>query len=819
MPVSVFNFSILIPTLGRKTECLLALLSSIAKQDYEKSKYEVLLIQNGDFPDIDRSVFNKQFSNLHIEFCRTNSLGINTARSFGLTKARGVILLMLDDDVILPDTSYLSRLWWAHKNNPEVLALGGSYQSLRKASLLDRIYNLDAHLSLRSSQRGRYSVDLLGGCVSYKKSYLDRYALLPNSNLLYGATETEFHHRLFRAGAILKYQYNLSVYHNPQMTFVEYCKKAYRQGHGFSRYCFYKSGAKKNVSFGWKPRLILSIRELFYSWGSGEIPFAYSFRPIQRAYGYTKSRIIQFFSNIKWASYRCYANYLSQKINKRIKHYGSSGTFFLGANSTHSFSLRSAWTCGQLESLANGLGLLKELLVLDVAKIDKFTDLSYYVQKYSHFKVALYCSNNLLTPLEIKRNVERATSLLQQAKYKYKLNSVVLIEHSHIEQWPEPRIVHQGKKFSQRLKFSIIIPFYNNSLFLKRVMQSLCEQNYSKEKYEIVLVSDGSSADHVRAVQDFVDLNQHTSISIIQWEKSSKNPKEFRAGMARQLGSMFAAGEYLSFLDSDIIVQSDYLLELEKGFSVYNIIQAKRRMLNEESTALTVQGANHFSGVYKEEEYWETFKNNKDWETLWAYWKYTCTYSLSLKRRDFFELGGFRPQYNQYGFEDVDLGFRAYLGGLRFGYSNSDVFHLYPQGLGAIHHFNAAKREALLVSSCETFYRLNLSPALYKEFEFFLRGRNFNYQSLKARDYVHLTCWKDYFHSVQHYLRQYSARGYWSLVRAYGHSYVFFSKVYYHNFRPILMKPYYFTRYQCQKYALLFKAEKDVQSELAKERN
>lgn len=817
MPANLFDLSILIPTLGRKKEGLAALLSSIDQQQFKKSKIEVLLIQNGNAETLDLDFFKALFPDLLIQLHRITNLGINQARSMGLCRAQGHILLMLDDDVILPDDRYLLRLQRAHEDSPEVLAFGGCYRSMRNASLFDRIYNLDAHLSLRSAQRGAYSVDLLGGCVSYKKTHLDKYGLLPNSTLQYGATETEFHHRLFQVGALLKYQQNISVYHNPQMGFVEYCRKSYRQGHGFSRHCIYKSGAKKNISLSFNSRILLSTRELFYTWGTGELPLVRLLMPLRRVFGNIKNRTLQQLSNIKWRLHQYYVDHLNKRINKRTKHYGSEGTVLIGTKSLNSLSLYASWDTATLIPLSQGLDLFssdskaKAKLILDVGVVDNAVDLSKWILQHSDLPVALYCSNELLTPLELKRNVEKANVLLRQAKYKHKLKSIALIRQDHIDRWPEPVVLYENQNRHFRSKFSVVIPFYNNSLFLKRVLQSLCQQNYVNEKYEIILVSDGSDSEHVDAVCSYAAQNQQISISVIQWDKSLLDPKEFRAGMARQIGSMHARGEYLSFLDSDIIVQPDYLSELEKSFSIYDIIQAKRRMLDAPSTEATVRSDSLFTEVYKEDDYWENFKNNKSWEALWAYWKYTCTYSLSLKRERFFDLGGFRPQYNRYGFEDVDLGYRAYLAGLRFGYLDSDVFHLYPQGNGALHHFNAVKREALLVSSCETFYRLNFSPALYEEFEFFLRGRNFNYQSMKARDYIHLACWKDYFLSFQHFLRQYYWVFFWSMVRGCGRTYVFLNRAYYRYLRPFLMKPYYFTRYQFGKYALIAKVDKDGQ--------
>lgn len=894
MQSSGFELSIIVPTLGIKSHSLKALLSSIEWQNADKSKYEVLLIQNGTNFRVNLDPLLKQFSDLQISLYKIDATGVNAARAFGLSKAQGSIVLMLDDDVELPDSNYFLRLSSFHKQNPEVLAYGGAYKSLKSAPMLDRVYNLDAYLSLRSNQRGRYSIDLLGGCVSYKRNKLHQYGLMPNSELVYGATETEFHHRLFRAGALLKYERALSIYHNPQMTWLEHLSKAFRQGRGFKNYCYYDSGLKRKVLLNSRYRFAMASRELFYSWGSGEAPIVRVLYPLNRFLNQCYDKVHRLASSAKWKLVRLYGDFVMRKLARRTKHYASQGTIFIQSSTQMGPKLlRHSWPSGNISYLFEGIchlelpTLNKELLAIDITKRINVDDLKISIQKFSNRAISFYCSNDLLTPYELKRNVKLLSEQLQMAKYKYKLSSVTLVDGNIISRWPEFKLVWENKNRPKHPKISVVIPFFNNSLFLKRVLQSLCFQNYDKNRYEIILASDGSAIEHVDAVRDFALQNQHTSISILQWEKAADQPKEFRAGMARQIGSMYARGEYLTFLDSDIVVQADYLSQLEKSFVIYDVVQAKRRMLDEKGTqaiireSLSVKTAEVEAGIYKEEPYWENFKETKDWESLWSYWKYTCTYCLSIKRKTFFDLGGFRPQYNRYGFEDVDLGYRAYLSNLRFGYLNSDVFHLYPVGAGAVHHFDSQGREALLVKSCETFYRLNLSPALYEEFEFFLRGRNLNYHSLKMRDYIQLSWWKDYFHSMQHqtrlcgqkaFWRSYhfmkegqgqsrkvvvvsynksmnlyymavrayhgavrnSVQLYWLLYGLFGFAYEVLSFVYYkyvhrayykygyhiyYKFiRPVLMKPYYFTAYQLKKYALLENTQKDVRSGLAKER-
>ena len=830
MPISSFELSILIPTLGHKLGSLSRLLQQLSRQTLAKEQFEVLVVLNGaeQHPELDALMV--QWSFVSWRLLKTSEKGVNVARTLGMRAAQGEILLMLDDDVELSDQNYLNKILQAHQDFPEVCALGGVYLNKKNYSLLDRIYNLDARLSLRASRRGNYSTDLLGGCVSYKRKKMLSYQVWPTADLAYGAAESEFHHRLFHEGALLKFHSGLAVYHQPQMTLRQYAIKAFRQGRGFQNHCRFNNGAKKKLALPFALRWLLALRELFYSWGRGDFFLKKMFSPFQRVYLKAEGWMIERASRLKWAVLRWYGEHVNSRTALRMNHYDSAGTVLLNPGSV----LANAWPTAEKAFLAEGLSLLSvsgnRYLCADIAQFRRTSALSPWLQQHSDARLALCCSDQKLTPYEVKRNLEAFCRVLRTAKYKGRVQTIALIDGEELGRWPEPQILHESKVSTSGIKFSVVIPSYNNSLFLKKVVQCLLVQNYQKEKYEVILVSDGSAAEEVAEMRLFLSGYPEFNISYIQWEKAKGWEKEFRAGMARQIGALHAQGEYLSFLDSDILTQPDYLRELEKSLDIYDVVQAKRRMLDEKTTSGLVEhcseinAGNLAEGTYQEESYWENFKSAMEWEALWAYWKYTCTYSLTLKKQNFFNLGGFRSHYNRYGFEDVDLGYRCYMARLRFGFLKSDVFHLYPQGAGTLHHFNMQQREKMLVQSCETFYRLNLSLALFEEFKFFLQGRNFNYQSLHVRDLTRLLWWKAYFLSFQHSMRLKSSECFWAgndlAQRSYGitkkSSIALVWKVhqgYYNHVHPLVIKPYHFTKYQVNK-RILFRSmdEREVQN-------
>ncbi|MDO8561013.1 MAG: glycosyltransferase [bacterium] len=83
-------------------------------------------------------------------------------------------------------------------------------------------------------------------------------------------------------------------------------------------------------------------------------------------------------------------------------------------------------------------------------------------------------------------------------------------------------------------QYSIVIPTYNRAKTLALTLNSVCQQTLSPEKYEILVVDDGSS-DNTKEVVLHIQKNILTAVSFISMNKpavplrpgtwASKNPK------------------------------------------------------------------------------------------------------------------------------------------------------------------------------------------------------------------------------------------------------------------------------------------------------
>lgn len=101
--------------------------------------------------------------------------------------------------------------------------------------------------------------------------------------------------------------------------------------------------------------------------------------------------------------------------------------------------------------------------------------------------------------------------------------------------------------------FSIIIPVYNRPDELEELLSSLLQLYYKKE-YEIVIIEDGSTL-----MSDAVCSKYQDKLNISYYYKDNSGP-----GNSRNYGMKVAKGDYFIIFDSDCLIPSTYLKEVEK---------------------------------------------------------------------------------------------------------------------------------------------------------------------------------------------------------------------------------------------------------------
>ena len=134
---------------------------------------------------------------------------------------------------------------------------------------------------------------------------------------------------------------------------------------------------------------------------------------------------------------------------------------------------------------------------------------------------------------------------------------------------------------------SIIIPVFNSEKIIRRCLESLLRQTYPTEKYEIIIVDNGSYDNSVKIIKEF-------PIKLF-FEKRAHN-----SYMARNCGLRHAKGEIIAFIDADCIARKDWLQNLIEPFKDVNVGVVAGEVLNYKPMNL-IQGFYAFSDFLRQE--------------------------------------------------------------------------------------------------------------------------------------------------------------------------------------------------------------------------
>ncbi|WP_066051344.1 glycosyltransferase family 2 protein [Robertmurraya korlensis] len=247
---------------------------------------------------------------------------------------------------------------------------------------------------------------------------------------------------------------------------------------------------------------------------------------------------------------------------------------------------------------------------------------------------------------------------------------------------------------------SVIIPAFNRVHQVKLTLASLENQTYPLDRFEVVIVNDGSSDELEQFIQDY---QSHCPFPLIY---TSTNKQKGR-GSARNQGVKHSSGEILIFCDSDFIVLPTFIEtfiyghESKENISLSVVPQSwigvythiypefsrseKERIKSRLSTSgLWKNSFSRSSEVvsvitpedirkrnYKKLQLVTVKLINDDWKEEWkktdvAPWMLFTTRGVSVRKEYFLRVGGFNEEFIEYGLEDWELGYRLSKVGIEF---------------------------------------------------------------------------------------------------------------------------------------------------------
>lgn len=220
------------------------------------------------------------------------------------------------------------------------------------------------------------------------------------------------------------------------------------------------------------------------------------------------------------------------------------------------------------------------------------------------------------------------------------------------------------------MKLSVIIPFYNEAIYLGRCLRSLRKT----EGVEYILVDDGSTDGGLETVQAF----SRSDIKALRFQFN------YGVSFARNAGITEAKGEYITFLDADDEMAPDGAENMLKGINAFGaeeIIQFNHlRMENGNAVKMP--------RFWARAGYYDLDNLPPKWAPVWN----------KAYKREFIQANGISFPMGQQFDEDRNFNLQClkHTGGLRC-----------VDSVGIIKHFDNA------ASLCHTFGRKKATDALY----------------------------------------------------------------------------------------------------------
>lgn len=271
-------------------------------------------------------------------------------------------------------------------------------------------------------------------------------------------------------------------------------------------------------------------------------------------------------------------------------------------------------------------------------------------------------------------------------------------------------------------KISVIIPTYNRKDLLKLCLISLFNQDYFKDKYEIIVVDDGGSDDTFDMIKK---LKPTCDLKYLYWPRNK--PYIFgnsgnRVGPARNLGVKYVKGDVLLFWDSDMLADKNVLREHMKkhvsgssAIGIRKFLKKNIREINKKELETPTKTAKMLEQIdYQLESH----------KYPWFFW---VSNNVMIEKKEFDSLCGFSSDFPFWGDEDQELGYRLFKSGIKIKINKNAIgFHMH-------HKPESINDEIYLKNKLihkNIFYKKHLDKEI---FEFY---KSFFIEPIKVIDWV-----------------------------------------------------------------------------------
>ena len=123
--------------------------------------------------------------------------------------------------------------------------------------------------------------------------------------------------------------------------------------------------------------------------------------------------------------------------------------------------------------------------------------------------------------------------------------------------------INRNKQNIEQLDVTIIIPAYNEEKIIDTCLESVSKLNYPVNKYEVLIVNDGSTDKTAKIVEMFT--NKFQNMKLLTKKNGGK-------GSAQNLGLEHAKGKYILITDADAVVEKDWISKMVEELDKFDMV-------------------------------------------------------------------------------------------------------------------------------------------------------------------------------------------------------------------------------------------------------
>ena len=185
------------------------------------------------------------------------------------------------------------------------------------------------------------------------------------------------------------------------------------------------------------------------------------------------------------------------------------------------------------------------------------------------------------------------------------------------------------------MNVSIVIPTYNRKPILIKCLHALENQKLNKliDSYEIIVVDDGSTDGTTAWIKE----NHRNLPHVVLYEQEHGGP-----ALGRNLGVLKSTGDVIIFIDSDLVVVNNFIINHVSKLNKYWIKKNKKCF-----TYGSVINTSNFQNPLSED--------TKITDISFAYF---ATGNVAISKELLLDVGLFDTSFSLYGWEDLELGER-----------------------------------------------------------------------------------------------------------------------------------------------------------------